>query len=159
RVCRASVRVANSLRCRSSRAWRVSTVMMGSRRVGWGRGMLLAPCVPRSCRPQSRTTKDNRAFKAFHHRMQKRSDHPPPLELPAAFEAAAPPLSFTRAGNERFVTQSAISRQIRALEDDLGVALFRRRHRALSLTEQGVALQATCQAVLAQLRTAVAAIR
>jgi hypothetical protein len=48
-----------------------------------------------------------------------------PARLLAAFEAAARHLSFTRAGAERFVTQSAMSRQIRALEDDLGVALFR----------------------------------
>jgi DNA-binding transcriptional LysR family regulator len=91
--------------------------------------------------------------------MQKRPDRLPPLDLIAAFEAAARHLSFTRAGAERFVTQSAMSRQIRALEDDLGVALFRRRHRALSLTEAGLRLQATCQAVLAELRTTVAELR
>ena len=91
--------------------------------------------------------------------MQKPIDRLPPLDLLAAFEAAARHLSFTRAGAERFVTQSAISRQIRALEDELGVALFKRRHRALSLTEHGAALQQTCAAVLGQLRTTVAAIR
>jgi DNA-binding transcriptional LysR family regulator len=91
--------------------------------------------------------------------MQKRPDRLPPLDLLAAFESSARHLSFTRAGAERHVTQSAMSRQIRALEDDLGVALFRRRHRALALTEAGVRLQATCQAVLAQLRTTVAEIR
>src|SRR5690349_14731624 len=91
--------------------------------------------------------------------MQNRPDRLPPLELLAAFEAAARHLSFTRAGAERFVTQSAVSRQIRALEDELGVALFRRRHRALGLTEAGLRLQATCQTALAQLRATVAEIR
>ena len=43
-------------------------------------------------------------------------------------------LSFTLAADELFVTQSALSRQIKALEDALGVALFERRHRALALT-------------------------
>jgi DNA-binding transcriptional LysR family regulator len=91
--------------------------------------------------------------------MQKPTDTLPPLDLLATFEAAARHLSFTRAGAERFVTQSAVSRQIRALEDELGVALFKRRHRALSLTEHGLALQQTCAAVLGQLRSTVAAIR
>ncbi|WP_457324500.1 LysR family transcriptional regulator, partial [Roseateles sp. P5_E11] len=61
-------------------------------------------------------------------------DHLPPLQLLAAFEAAARHLSFTQAAEERFITQSAMSRQIRALEDELGVTLFERRHRALALT-------------------------
>src|SRR5438552_10411094 len=91
--------------------------------------------------------------------MQKPNQRLPPLDLLAAFEAAARHLSFTRAGAERFVTQSAMSRQIRALEDDLGVALFRRHHRVLSLTEHGARLQAVCQSVLGQLRATVAQIR
>jgi LysR family glycine cleavage system transcriptional activator len=89
----------------------------------------------------------------------KLADRLPPLDLLASFEAAARHLSFTRAGAERFVTQSAISRQIRALEDDLGVALFKRRHRALALTEHGLKLQRTCVAVLEQLHGTVAEIR
>jgi LysR family glycine cleavage system transcriptional activator len=60
-----------------------------------------------------------------------------PLDLLPAFGAAARHLSFTKAVAERFVSQSAISRQIKALEDDLGVALFHRRHRALDLTDDG----------------------
>ena len=83
----------------------------------------------------------------------------PPLDLLAAFESAARHLSFTRAANERFVTQSAMSRQIQALEQDLGVALFRRHHRALTLTDDGQRLHAACAAVLAQLRDTVAQIR
>jgi LysR family glycine cleavage system transcriptional activator len=84
--------------------------------------------------------------------MQKPIDRLPPLDLLAAFEAAARLLSFTHAAAERFVTQSAMSRQIRALEDDLGVALFQRRHRALALTAEGARLFAVCTTVLAQLR-------
>jgi LysR family glycine cleavage system transcriptional activator len=84
--------------------------------------------------------------------MQKPLDRLPPLDLLAAFEAAARHLSFTQAAAERFVTQSAMSRQIRALEDDLGTPLFRRQHRALALTEAGSRLFAVCSAVLAQLR-------
>ncbi|HSQ05942.1 MAG TPA: transcriptional regulator GcvA, partial [Burkholderiales bacterium] len=92
-------------------------------------------------------------------RMQKKSTRLPPLDLLASFEAAARHLSFTRAGAERFVTQSAVSRQIKALEDELGVALFRRKHRALALTDDGRRLHETCTAVLAQLRDALAHIR
>jgi LysR family transcriptional regulator, glycine cleavage system transcriptional activator len=91
--------------------------------------------------------------------MQKDPARLPPLDLLAAFEAAARHLSFTRAGAERFVTQSAMSRQIRALEEDLGVALFRRRHRALALTDEGRRLHAACITVLAQLRDTVSQIR
>jgi DNA-binding transcriptional LysR family regulator len=83
----------------------------------------------------------------------------PPMDLLASFESAARHLSFTRAAAERFVTQSAMSRQMRALEDDLGVVLFRRHHRTLTLTDEGQQLQATCAAVLAQLRDTVGRIR
>src|SRR3982750_3639195 len=57
--------------------------------------------------------------------------------LLAGFEAAARHLSFTKAGAELFLTQSAVSRQIKELEDQLGLPLFHRRHRALVLTEAG----------------------
>ena len=91
--------------------------------------------------------------------MPKDPSRLPPLDLLASFEAAARHLSFTRAGAERFVTQSAMSRQIRALEDDLGVALFRRRHRALALTDEGRQLQSACVSMLAQLRSTVTELR
>jgi LysR family transcriptional regulator, glycine cleavage system transcriptional activator len=61
----------------------------------------------------------------------------PSLDLLKGFEAAARNLSFTKAARELFVTQSAISRQVKALEEQLGVQLFRRRHRELLLTEAG----------------------
>jgi len=83
----------------------------------------------------------------------------PSLDLLRGFEAAARNLSFTRAAQELFVTQSAVSRQVKTIEDHLGVALFARRHRALQLTEAGHELyRATAQA-LRQLSDAAARIR
>jgi len=83
----------------------------------------------------------------------------PSLDLLRGFEAAARNLSFTRAAEELFVTQSAVSRQVKAIEDHLGVALFARRHRALALTEAGHELyRATAQA-LRQISDAASKIR
>ncbi|EEP99347.1 Glycine cleavage system transcriptional activator [Yersinia ruckeri ATCC 29473] len=53
------------------------------------------------------------------------------------FDAAARQLSFTKAADELFVTQAAVSHQIKSLEDFLGLKLFRRRNRSLLLTEEG----------------------
>jgi len=75
----------------------------------------------------------------------------PPLEPLLAFEAAARHLSFTRAGEELFLTQSAVSRQIQQLEGNLGGKLFERRTRALLLTENGRALYRVAQEVLQKL--------
>lgn len=56
----------------------------------------------------------------------------------SAFESAARHQSFTKAADELAVTQSAVCRQIGALEDFLGVKLFRRGRRGVALTEAGV---------------------
>jgi LysR family glycine cleavage system transcriptional activator len=64
----------------------------------------------------------------------------PSLHSLRAFEAAARHLSFTRAADELFVTQAAISHQVRGLEDYLGHSLFKRLPRNLTLTDQGAAL-------------------
>jgi LysR family transcriptional regulator, glycine cleavage system transcriptional activator len=61
----------------------------------------------------------------------------PPLNSLKAFEAAARHLSFTRAANELCVTQGAISKQIKILEDFLGKILFKRIPGALLLTSEG----------------------
>jgi LysR family glycine cleavage system transcriptional activator len=61
----------------------------------------------------------------------------PPLTSLRTFEAAARRGSFTKAAEELHVTQSAVSRQIRTLEEDLGVPLFRRGHRKVRLTADG----------------------
>ncbi|MCY7296983.1 transcriptional regulator GcvA [Alteromonas sp. a30] len=61
----------------------------------------------------------------------------PPLNALRAFEAAARHLSFTRAAEELFVTQAAVSHQIKGLEEFLGMKLFLRKNRTLLLTEEG----------------------
>lgn len=61
----------------------------------------------------------------------------PSLNGLRAFECAARHLSFTRAAEELNVTQTAISHQIRRLEDELGVRLFMRLKDGLALTEEG----------------------
>ena len=63
-----------------------------------------------------------------------------PLNALRAFEAAARHLSFTKAAEELCVTQAAISHQVKGLEQRLGAALFRRSHRGLVLTDEGLAL-------------------
>src|SRR5215472_13854793 len=83
----------------------------------------------------------------------------PSLDLIKGFEAAARHLSFTRAAEELFLTQSALSRQIQTLEEQLGVPLFERRHRALLLTDAGQVLQGTARTILDDLNQAVARIR
>jgi len=91
--------------------------------------------------------------------VSRRAYDVPPLELLVAFEAAARHLSFTRAGDEIALTQSAVSRQIQALEDRLGVALFRRLHRALVLTDEGRAFQQATIEALATIDRASRALR
>src|SRR5260370_13927685 len=78
----------------------------------------------------------------------------PQLGFIQGFEAAARNLSFTKAAEELFITQSAVSRQIKALEDHLGVVLFERRQRALVLTESGHALYRVATDVLERLQAA-----
>ena len=69
--------------------------------------------------------------------MSERTDRMPSLAGLQAFEAAARLLSFTRAAEELGVTPTAISHRIRNLEAELGVVLFRRGRRSVSLTEDG----------------------
>ncbi len=63
----------------------------------------------------------------------------PNLSSLRAFEAAARHASFARAAEELGLSAAAISAQIRKLETEMGVTLFHRGHRAVSLTEQGEA--------------------
>ena len=83
----------------------------------------------------------------------------PSLDLLKGFEAAARHLSFTRAAEELYLTQSALSRQVQTLEEQLGTALFERRHRALLLTEAGQVLHGTAKAVLGDIEQAISRIR
>jgi DNA-binding transcriptional LysR family regulator len=70
------------------------------------------------------------------------------------FHAVAEAGSFTHAGEALNLSQSAISRQISSLEQDLGVPLFHRHARGLVLTEQGELLFGTTKDVFAKLATA-----
>ncbi|MFK7743895.1 MAG: LysR family transcriptional regulator [Roseobacter sp.] len=71
-----------------------------------------------------------------------------------AFDATARHLSFTRAAHELGFTQSAISQNVRALEDKLGTPLFIRGHRTLSLTDAGRLLVLDVAAAMARLEQA-----
>lgn len=75
----------------------------------------------------------------------------PNLKALRAFEAAGRHLSFTRAAAELNVTQAAISHQIKALEDELGLRLFRREARGLLLTDSGQLYLPEVSAVFARL--------
>lgn len=85
--------------------------------------------------------------------MHKRRDLPS-LYLLKGFEAAARHLSFTKAGDELFLSQSAVSRQIQQLEEQLGVPLFVRRTRALLLTDAGQRYFRAVAQALGELREA-----
>ncbi|WP_299848829.1 LysR family transcriptional regulator [uncultured Roseovarius sp.] len=76
----------------------------------------------------------------------------PPLTALVGFEAAARHGSFSRAAEELNVTQSAISHQVRALEDHLGQPLFRRVGRRIELTDAGFDLQQTAHDALETVR-------
>jgi LysR family glycine cleavage system transcriptional activator len=80
----------------------------------------------------------------------------PALTALRAFEAAARLGSVTAAATELSVTQGAVSRQIRLLEEDLGQALFRRLHRGLELTAGGEKLSLSLSDAFAQIGHAVA---
>lgn len=84
-----------------------------------------------------------------------------PIGLAAlrGFEAAARQLSFTLAATELHLTQSSISRQVAALEHQLGRTLFIRRTRALELTAAGAQLLQAVQQALATLDRSVEEIR
>ena len=78
----------------------------------------------------------------------------PSLDLLRGFEAAARHLNFTRAADELFITQSAVSRQIKTIEDRLGVALFVRKPKGLRLTEAGAQLYHAVSSALRQVNEA-----
>lgn len=83
----------------------------------------------------------------------------PPLLTARAFEAAARHLSFQEGAKELHVTPSAISHQVRALEVFLGVELFRRDHRGVTLTAEGLAYLASLRVALDHIALATADIR
>lgn len=82
----------------------------------------------------------------------------PPLNAVRAFEAAARHLSFTRAADELFVTQGAVSHQVKLLEKWFGFLLFDRHKRELQLTEKGEAYLRALRVMLNDLHAATRAL-
>jgi LysR family transcriptional regulator, glycine cleavage system transcriptional activator len=80
----------------------------------------------------------------------------PSLKALPAFEIAADRLSFSAAAEHLRLTHGAISRQIRTLEDQLGVPLFRRFNRRIELTEAGAALLPSVRQALQLLESSAA---
>jgi LysR family glycine cleavage system transcriptional activator len=78
----------------------------------------------------------------------------PPLKALPAFEISANTLSFSAAAEELHLTHGAVSRQIKALEDHLGVQLFRRLNRRIELTAAGISFLPSVRQALAQLEVA-----
>jgi LysR family glycine cleavage system transcriptional activator len=83
----------------------------------------------------------------------------PPLNAIRAFEAAARRGSFVEAAKDLRVTHWAIGKQIRLLEDWLGVPLFERRTRGVALTDQGADLLTDVSSALARLTSAAGRLR
>lgn len=78
----------------------------------------------------------------------------PSMSLLLAFEAAARHESYTRAAEELSLTQSAVSRQVQALEQQLGLSLFRREGRQVQLTDVGRLYQREMSQALGRIRSA-----
>ncbi|WP_119166098.1 transcriptional regulator GcvA [Algihabitans albus] len=83
----------------------------------------------------------------------------PPLNALKAFEAAARKQSFTQAANELSVTQGAVSRHIRHLEQAMGLRLFERHHRKVILTSHGRQLLAIVGTAFDQLESGIGGLR
>lgn len=83
----------------------------------------------------------------------------PPLNALRAFESAAQHLNFTKASEELFVTQGAVSRQIKRLEQDLGYPLFRRDGPKIELTPIGAAYRDAVVEGLSVIRRGTAKVR
>jgi LysR family glycine cleavage system transcriptional activator len=83
----------------------------------------------------------------------------PSLDLIRGFVAVGRRMSITLAAQDLCVTQSAVSRQIRALEDMLGVRLLIRGHRSIAFTSEGERLFRSANGAVQQLQDAVGAVR
>jgi DNA-binding transcriptional LysR family regulator len=83
----------------------------------------------------------------------------PPMQTLAAFESAARLANFTAAARELGSTQPAISQRVVQLEEHLGVPLFERGHRGVTLTEDGVLLFEAVRQSLDAIRIATSRIR
>jgi LysR family glycine cleavage system transcriptional activator len=78
----------------------------------------------------------------------------PPLQAVKVFDAVARHLNFTKAANELNMTQSAVSYQVKLLEDFVGTALFRREARGVALSEHGSAVAPLVRRALGDLSQA-----
>jgi LysR family transcriptional regulator, glycine cleavage system transcriptional activator len=85
--------------------------------------------------------------------------HLPPLSALRAFEAAARHMSFSKAAEELHVTPAAVSHQIHALEQDLGVRLFHRMNRSIALTASGRVLLPGLSQAFADIQSSVRRLR
>jgi DNA-binding transcriptional LysR family regulator len=83
----------------------------------------------------------------------------PSLDLIRGFVAVGRRMSMTLAADDLFVTQSAVSRQIRSLEDMLGVKLLVRGHRSIAFTPEGETLFRAANAAMLSLQEAIAVLR
>ncbi len=87
------------------------------------------------------------------------NNHLPPLSALRAFEAVARHLSFSKAADELNVTPAAISHQIHALEQDLGIKLFHRLSRSIALTPSARILLPGLSEAFAGIQSAVGRLR
>lgn len=83
----------------------------------------------------------------------------PALSALRAFEAAARYDSFSRAAEEIHLTPGAISHQVRALEEELGLALFTRHGKRITITEQGQRFATTIRKALTEIASAAEALK
>ncbi|KAF3997124.1 transcriptional regulator GcvA [Glaciimonas immobilis] len=83
----------------------------------------------------------------------------PPLSALRAFEAAARHDSFSRAAEEIHLTPGAISHQVRALEEELGLAMFTRHGKRITITDQGRRFAATIRSALTDIANAAEALK
>src|SRR2546421_8853285 len=83
----------------------------------------------------------------------------PPMNSLKSFDAAARLLSFSKAADELHLTHGAVSRAVRQLEDYLGIELFKRATRSVSLTPAGAAYAAGIRDVLDRLAKATSEVK
>jgi LysR family transcriptional regulator, glycine cleavage system transcriptional activator len=114
-----------------------------------------ARCLPAILRPSP----DPSAPRAVTRQEANLKRKMPALNALKAFEAAGTSGSFTRAAEMLNVTQSAVSRQVRQLEEQLGEQLLERHHHRLELTEAGRALLRTLQHTFDRIELTVRAIQ
>lgn len=91
--------------------------------------------------------------------MRRRQNRLPPLDYLIAFEAAARLGGFTAAAARLNLSQAAVSRQIKLLEEHLGARLFHRRYRSVALTREGQAFLQHVSGALDQVEQGVAGLR